>query len=187
MKIEIEVPEGKKAEWIDGILTLVDEKPKDVTDRIKTFRDAFNEIGADHPFAKAYDSFECSVRADVADEYTKDIRAYLKLRIIATALNEGWEPKFTKDECRYFPWFYFYTEEEIENMNDEDKKDLFKLPSTAEYGGVAYAYADFDSSYTYSDYGSRLAFKNSELAKYAGKQFIDIWTDYIYLIPVLGK
>lgn len=39
-KIEIEIPEGKKAEWINGVLTLVDESQKDnrpVTERIKTF------------------------------------------------------------------------------------------------------------------------------------------------------
>lgn len=34
------------------------------------------------------------------------------------------------------------------------------------------------SSYTY--YGSRLAFKSEELAEYAGKQFIDIYADYLF-------
>ena len=54
-KVEIEIPVGKVAKWVDGVLTLVDEKPQDVTERIKTFADACRELGSDHPFVKAYD------------------------------------------------------------------------------------------------------------------------------------
>ena len=43
-KIEIEIPDGKRAERVNGVLTLVDEKPEDVTDRIKTFEDAVKEL-----------------------------------------------------------------------------------------------------------------------------------------------
>ena len=53
-KIEIEIPEGKKAEWVDGVLTLVDEKPKDITERIKTFDDAVKALGDDHPLVLQY-------------------------------------------------------------------------------------------------------------------------------------
>ena len=28
-KIEVEIPEGKRAEWVNNILTLVDDKPVD--------------------------------------------------------------------------------------------------------------------------------------------------------------
>ena len=54
-KIEIEVPEGKKAEWqeIDGktILVAVDEADKrPVTERIKTFEDAVLATGMTLPF-----------------------------------------------------------------------------------------------------------------------------------------
>lgn len=31
-------------------------KNKDVTERIKTFEDAYNELGSNHPFCKAWDS-----------------------------------------------------------------------------------------------------------------------------------
>ena len=41
-KIELEIPIGKTAKWINGVLTLVDENPQDVTERIKTFEDAFD-------------------------------------------------------------------------------------------------------------------------------------------------
>lgn len=53
-EITLQIPEGKKAEWINGVLTLVDEKKQDITERIKTFEDACQEIGFDHPFVNAY-------------------------------------------------------------------------------------------------------------------------------------
>ena len=181
-KLEIEVPNGKKAEWVNGVLTLVEDKPQNIMERVQTFEDACNELGKDHPLVLQYTAIDESLFP--GEEQVGDLIAYLKLRIIAAALNEGWEPKFTQDEYRYFPWFYFYTEEEISRMDDEGRRSIFRLPSTADYGGVAYAVAPYVSSYTYSSSGSRLAFKNSELAKYSGKQFIDIWADYIYSTPV---
>ena len=48
-------------------------------------------------------------------------------------------------------------------------------------GGVSYAYASSDSSNTYAYIGVRLAFKPSELAAYCGRQFLDIWADFVFL------
>lgn len=51
-QITIPVPDGKRAEWINGVLTLVDEQKVDnrpVTERIKTFEDACNALGNKHP------------------------------------------------------------------------------------------------------------------------------------------
>lgn len=80
-------------------------KPKDVTERIKTFEDACNELGKEHTLVREYlDVHHTGIM------FGADIIAYLKLRIIAAALNEGWEPQFTEDEWRYFPWFYLYTQ-----------------------------------------------------------------------------
>ena len=31
-KVEIEIPEGNKVEWVNGVLTLVDDTPKDIKD-----------------------------------------------------------------------------------------------------------------------------------------------------------
>ena len=75
-------------------------KPKDITERIKTFDDAYKALGESHPYVVQYDQiFACLM--DGEEEIPKDIIAYLKLRIIAAALNEGWEPQFTKKEKRY--------------------------------------------------------------------------------------
>lgn len=186
-KIEIEVPVGKTTKWVNNVLTLVDDKPKNVMERIKTFEDACNELGDNHPFIETYHSFEHNVRASVGNEYLKDIAAYIRLRIVVAALNEGWEPQFTKEEYRYYPWFCFYTEKEIDGMSDTDRESLFRLPSTTDYGGVSFAHAYSDSSSTASSIGSRLAFKTRELAEYAGKQFIGIWADYIFSTPMLKQ
>lgn len=176
-QITIEVPEGKKAEWVDGVLKLVDEQPKDVTERIKTFHDAYCELGNEHSFVIAYEQY-----VNTAGGTEADVIAYLKLRIIAAALNEGWEPQFAENEWRYFPYFVFYTQAEIDEMDEEKKRRVvFRSSSNANaFGGVAYADTYYDSSYTLASIGSRLAFKTRELAKYAGEQFIDIWAGYIF-------
>lgn len=172
-KIEIEVPNGKKPEWVNGVLTLVDEKPQNVMERVKTFKDACNELGIEHD-KWVQDKKDLGLEADVI--------AYLKLRIIAAALNEGWKPQFTTDEYRYFPWFYLYTQSEIDEMSEEEKSRVVCRSSVNAhaYGGVAFAVTVNDSSYTITHVGSRLAFKTRELAEYAGRQFVEIWADYVF-------
>lgn len=172
-KIEIEVPNGKKPEWVNGVLTLVDEKPQNVMERVKTFKDACNELGIEHD-KWVQDKKDLGLEADVI--------AYLKLRIIAAALNEGWKPQFTTDEYRYFPWFYLYTQSEIDEMSEEEKsRVVYRSSSYAfAYGGVAFASTFYDSSFTVTNIGSRLAFKTRELAEYAGRQFVEIWADYVF-------
>lgn len=128
-------------------------------------------------FVKAFRSIYTGTDSDIAD-----VVAYHKLRIIAAALNEGWKPQFTEDEWRYFPWFCFYTQKEIDEMGDEEKNRVVYRSNSYENAGsgVAYAYTGSGSSSTGASIGSRLAFKTSELAGYAGKQFIEIWADFVF-------
>ena len=173
-KLEIEIPEGKTAVWRNGILTLIDEPEKDVRKRIKTFEDACHEIGID---AEAWNRDKISLGLE------PDVLAFLKLRIIVKALNEGWEPRFTEDECRYYPWFILYTGEEYNKLDEEEKsRVVFRSSNNVlALGGVSYADAYYDSSYAYAFIGVRLAFKTSELAAYCGRQFLDIWADFVFL------
>ena len=173
-KLEIEIPEGKTAVWRNGILTLIDEPEKDVRKRIKTFEDACHEIGID---AEAWNRDKISLGLE------PDVLAFLKLRIIVKALNEGWEPQFTEDECRYYPWFILYTREEYNKLDEEEKsRVVYRSYSYANaLGGVSSANASYDSSYTNASVGVRLAFKTSELAAYCGRQFLDIWADFVFL------
>lgn len=173
-KLEIEIPEGKTAVWRNGILTLIDEPEKDVRKRIKTFEDACREIGID---AEAWNRDKISLGLE------PDVLAFLKLRIIVKALNEGWEPQFTEDECRYYPWFILYTREEYNKLDEEEKSRVVYRSShyASALGGVSYALASYGSSYAGAYFGVRLAFKTSELAAYCGRQFLDIWADFVFL------
>ena len=180
--IKIELPEGKVAEWqeIDGktVLVAVDEVDnRPVTERIKTFEDACNELGDEHPLVKEY---WCVVNINL--DITQDLISYLKLRIICAALNEGWEPQFTTDEYLHYPWFYIYTQEEIDNMDEEKKKSLSLFGVRSDDGancGLAFAYSHDPWPHSYSYFSACLAVKSEELANYFGQQFIDIWADYL--------
>lgn len=173
-KLEIEIPEGKTAVWRNGVLTLIDEPEKEVRERIKTFEDACREIGID---AEAWNRDKISLGLE------PDVLAFLKLRIIVKALNEGWEPRFTEDECRYYPWFVLYTGEEYNRLDEEEKSRVVyrSYYNAGALGGVSCANAVSDSSGTNAGIGVRLAFKTSELAAYCGRQFLDIWADFVFL------
>lgn len=177
--IEIGIPDGKRAEWINGVLTLVDEKPQDITKRIKTFEDACGELGNEHPFVKSYEKYLNTASGEEAD-----VIAYLKLRIIAAALNEGWKPTYDKDERRYYPCFYIYTKKEYEKL-DKDEKAQCHIPLRSNsnayaVGGLVCAGAGYAGSYSNAVYGVRLAFKTEELAEYCGEQFIEEWADFLF-------
>lgn len=81
--------------------------------------------------------------------------AYRKLKLIAKALNEGWTPDWDdENEYKYYPYF--------------------KMGSS----GVGFSGSYCDTWFAYAFVGSRLCFKNRELAEYAGKQFEDIYKDF---------
>lgn len=155
-------------------------RPADVRDRVKTFEDACEELGEDDDFVVQYNLFMENVNMGKCE----DIISYLKIRIIVAALNEGWEPEFNDSEYRWYPWFYFYTNKEIEDMDEEQKSELCRCVgrssnSANASGGLSCANAYSAFSRSNSNRGARLAFKTKELAKYAGKQFIEIYRDFV--------
>lgn len=157
-------------------------KPKNIMERIKTFEDALNELGDKHPLVLQY-RFNFNNEGGWTDDmYAREFEAYLKLRIITAALNEGWTPQFTEDEYRYFPWFWLYTKEEIAKMDKEERKKVVLFGGAAYYGasaGFASASAYNAPSSTTATVGSRLCFKSSALAEYAGKQFAEIYFAFV--------
>jgi len=157
--------------------------PKDIKDRIKTFDDACNALGEDNPLVLLYDVFQNEIATTESRKDDADVLAYLKLRIIAAALNEGWKPEFTEDEVRWYPWFWLYTKDEWNRLDEGVKKYgrvLGRSSNSGDVGGgLACASAIYASSNSGASRGSRLAFKSEELAEYCGKQFVDIWLDYL--------
>ena len=158
------------------------KQPKDVRERIKTFEDACNELGEEHPFVLLYNVFDEEIASQSMHDSDKDVVIYLKLRIITAALNEGWEPQFTEDEYRYYPWFALFTQKEIDKMSDDDKSRVVGRAyyNSYAYGGLAYAHAVGASSGSGSNFGSRLAFRTRELADYAGRQFVELYADFVF-------
>ena len=173
--IQVEIPAGKKAAWVDGFLKIVDaeeEQNKDerpITERVKTFEDACKELGEDHKLVQQFKAIQEAIAED------KEATAYFKLGIITAALNEGWEPDFTNyDEYRYYPYLCLWTKEELEDK-DEAWKDEHNLQLWLWFGGGLSYDAWSNASATFS---ARLGHKTEDLAIYSGKQFTELWANY---------
>lgn len=117
--------------------------PEKITDRVKTYEDACEVLGIDPD-------------DDDFDELESDEIAYIKLKRIVRALNEGWKPNWDNSiQYKWYPWFYMQT------------------------SGFGLYVARYDRASTHV--GSRLCFQSEELAIYAAKQFKDIYQDYFTL------
>lgn len=183
-KILTNYPQISKEQVINEMTKAFGEealKSQDIKERIKTFGDAVNAIGEDHPLVAQYKTINSAFKE--ADN-NLHLFAYTRLAIIAEALNEGWRPEYTEDEYRYYPWFGLYTQEEYDDMDDEDKERCRFVGRSDSYagagGGLVGASASVGSAYSGASIGSRLAFKSRELAIYCGKQFIEIWINYLF-------
>lgn len=132
---------------------------KKIEEDIKSFEDAYDKLGKDHPFVKEFD--HVMEHSDIFDNSTK---AYCKLKIIVATLNDGWEPIYESGERRYYPWFRVLAR----SCNSANK-----------LGGVSCTYMLYDASLANTNCGSRLAYKTKELATYAGKQFEEIYKEFI--------
>ena len=152
--------------------TTSDKRP--VTERIKTFEDACKELGEEHLFVKQYNSNEM-------DDVDTDLDAYLKLRIICAALNEGWKPQFIENEYRWYPWFNLYTQEEIDNKDDDWKQGRQVIDTgdyETEFDGFTYSDSRHVPLYSSATVGSRLCLKSEALATYCGTQFTQLWANF---------
>ncbi|WP_017258427.1 hypothetical protein [Pedobacter arcticus] len=122
-----------------------------ITDRVKTFDDALKIVGAS-------DNLKTLLSYNGQDTDMIASVAHAKLGIVAKALNQGWQPDWrNSNEAKYYPWF--------------------KTVGS----GVGFSCHDYYYGYSSSGVGSRLVFKSSELAVYAGKQFIQLYNDLFTL------
>ena len=150
-------------------------QPKDIRVRIKTLGDAVIILGNNNKsvidFNEIFNS-ACS----------KDIIAFSKLKIIVEALNEGWKPTFDEKEYRYYPSFYIYSRNEYDELNENQKKELIVVGKSKNNLNVnssnIYALEVTAASFSVTS-GYHLALRTQELAVYCGKQFIDIWADFL--------
>lgn len=152
-----------------------------ITERVKTYEDAVRELGEKHPFVEFAESAKWRYEGIVG----ADIVAYLKLRVIVAALNEGWEPQFTEGERRWYGWYCIVSKSEYDAMSDDDKANCRcvgrSYGNANASGGLVYSNAYCVSSYSNTSYSARLAFKSEELAEYAAKQFAELFGDFCFL------
>lgn len=91
------------------------------------------------------------------NDFEEAMNAVAMLFVICRALNEGWKPDWTNsNQPKYWPWF-----------------DMFS--------GSGLSCLGCDHCYSLSGVGSRLCFKTSDLAEYAGKQFKSIYEKFFIL------
>lgn len=122
---------------------------KNIMDRIKSFEDVLKVIQPTDTLELAILSYSGKNARLIGQ------RAFLMVQMIAEVLNEGWKPDWSdSDEYKYYPWFEF-------------KK------------GFGFSEATYDSWDAGTGVGSRLCFKNRELAEYAGSQFQDIYNEFL--------
>lgn len=168
-------------------------KPQNIMDRVRTYEDACEVLDIS-PVLNSPNLCICEKHersAEMHEHFSfrqsldKQAIAYLKLCVITSALNEGWTPQFTEDEYRYYPWFWLYkNREEWENdggdawRKEHPYRELGGDYKT-EYAGFAFANSSSAPSYSLPYFGSRLCFKNSDLAAYCGTQFADLWMDFL--------
>ena len=151
-----------------------------VTERVKTFDDACHELGETHPLVQHLNLVEHHL-ADHLDGMD-DVLAYLKMRIVVAALNEGWTPDWgNKDERKWYPWFYILTEKEYNDLDDDAKCRVVGRAggNASASGGLVCSCASGVSSHSFAGSGARLAFKSKELAVYAGQQFGELWASFL--------
>lgn len=151
------------------------------TERVKTYEDAVKELGNDHPLVEAASS--ASWRFTNPED--KDIIAYLKLRVIVAALNDGWKPQFVPGEQRWYPWYELISKDDYEAMSEDEKQERRCVGrssvSAHASGGLVVSSAYYASSHSGAHGGSRLAFKSEALAEYAGKQFAELFANFCFI------
>lgn len=147
---------------------------------IKTYEDACEALGVEPIFNEPNPIMNLY---GVEYEVEPHIIALMKLETISRALwGKTWKPEPDADGSKwfYYPVFTLYTQQEIENM-DEDKRGglLSARANSGAVAGFGYLYTNSRSSNAHADYGFRLCQEDSEKAKYFGRQFLELWAEYL--------
>lgn len=152
---------------------------------IKTYEDACEALGIS-PISTTEDDDDNDVVQTDTEHYVfpKHLVALYKLETISKALWGKWQPKpdAKGGEYYYYPWFALWTDEEIKREADDFKKKGALLAASAYYGssaGFGYLDANDRSSSAYAYIGFRLCQETEEKAMYFGRQFIDLWAEYL--------
>ena len=127
--------------------------PDEINIKIDTFEKALEYLGRENN----------ACMSGIPDKHAKALNALNKLFTIAEAWNkaDNFVPDYDNtNQYKWFPWF--------------------QKQGAAGYG-FAYAGTAYTASTAAAGFGSRLCFSTSERAEQFGKQFIDLWNDFLLL------
>ena len=125
-------------------------KPDGITVKVDSFETALEFLGRDNNVCMC----------GIPDKHEKAMVAMYKLITIAEAWNkvDKFVPDFSnRNQYKWFPWFMY-----------DDKSTGFMSDTP-----------DYSASYVAASLGSRLCFSTSKRAEQFGKQFIDLWNDFL--------
>lgn len=152
---------------------------------IKTYEDACEALGISPISTTEHDDDNDVVQTDTEHYvFPKHLVALYKLETISKALWGKWQPKpdAKGGEYYYYPWFALWTDEEIKREADDFKKKGALLAAYAN-GGSAAGFgclgANGRSSHADARIGFRLCQETETKAMYFGRQFIDLWAEYL--------
>ena len=137
-----------------------------IMERVKTLDDALAELSTENNPVKARE--HCYL---YRVEGTADLQAYLDLRVIVAALNEGWEPNINPVDELWYPRFSTIEENATERADCALIADGFFLvcDGAVKSGGTEGGF------HTALPQPLSLAFKSEKIAKYAGSQFVEFY------------
>lgn len=138
--------------------------------KIKTFNDAVALLGEEGRSSR--DLFSVYDLTTQMTNPPKDVVAFLKLRIIAAALNDGLDPNAILGA--YAPAFMVFNERKAITLRDPES---YMITTDKKTG--ARLYFCLIGSGPAENTSCGITLLSSDLAYYCGKQFIDIWADLL--------
>lgn len=114
---------------------------------------SFDEIKT---FEDACKELDINPQAVYFGNNTPDEIAYKKLKIIIKAINQGWTPDWNNsNQNKYYPYFEVLS------------------------SGFGFSFTSYHCARTFTIVGSRLCFESRDKAQYVGKQFLQIYNDFL--------
>ena len=184
-----EVYQNASAETREALIALFGDesnfisKPKPTLDdytTIRSYEDACEALSVEPIFNEPNPIMNLY---GVEYEVEPHIIALMKLETISRALwGKDWmpEPDASGSKLFYYPVFALYTQQEIENMNEDERGGLLSANATGGAGaGFGYLHTGDRSSSADAYIGFRLCQETREKALYFGKQFLELWAEYL--------
>lgn len=110
------------------------------------------------------------------------IIAEMKLELVCKALWGGVNNcnPCEDDKVWWYPCMALWTKDEIADKDDEDRVALLSAHAyNGAYAGFGCLYAFYRSSWTDACGGFRLCLDTEEKAEYFGRQFVELWAEYL--------